>query len=203
MLTSGGLASIPMIPWRRVLPTAFLLLAMTACSGGQTSTSGSSSAPDANTAGDIPDSQAFVPYNASSGLFTVSVPEGWSRASDGDAVVFSDKLNSVRVEQHAASAAPTVDSLRSDELPAIRSAAKGFQEGKVEATSRKAGPAVVVTYAAESAANQVTGKTVVQDVERYEFFHNGQEVVLTLSAPQGADNVDPWRTVTDSLSWSQ
>jgi len=26
--------------------------------------------------------------------------------------------------------------------------------------------------------------------------------VLTLSGPVGADNVDPWRIVTDSLAWS-
>ena len=25
---------------------------------------------------------------------------------------------------------------------------------------------------------------------------------VTLSGPHGADNVDPWRTVTDSLTWS-
>jgi hypothetical protein len=192
-----------MIPWHRALPAVFLVLAMTACSGGQTGAPGSAAAPEANVAGDIPDNQAFVPFTATSGLFTVSVPEGWTRAADGDAVVFSDKLNSVRIEQHAASTAPTVDSVRADELPGIRSSATGFQEGKVEATTRKAGPGVLVTYSAESAANQVTGKTVVQDVERYDFFRNGQEVVLTLAAAQGSDNVDPWRTVTDSLSWSQ
>jgi hypothetical protein len=39
-------------------------------------------------------------------------------------------------------------------------------------------------------------------VERYVFFHKGKDVVLTLSGPKGADNVDPWRIVTDSLRWS-
>ena len=38
-------------------------------------------------------------------------------------------------------------------------------------------------------------------VERYEFWKAGTEVVLTLSGPQGADNVDPWRIVTDSFGW--
>jgi hypothetical protein len=27
-------------------------------------------------------------------------------------------------------------------------------------------------------------------------------VTLTLSAPVGSDNVDPWRTVTDSFRWA-
>ena len=38
-------------------------------------------------------------------------------------------------------------------------------------------------------------------VERYSFWHNGIEAVLTLSGPKGADNVDPWRIVSDSLKW--
>jgi len=33
--------------------------------------------------------------------------------------------------------------------------------------------------------------------------HSGTEVVLTLAGPKGADNVDPWRTVTDSLAWKK
>jgi hypothetical protein len=27
--------------------------------------------------------------------------------------------------------------------------------------------------------------------------------MLTLSGPKGADNVDPWRKITDSLRWQQ
>jgi hypothetical protein len=41
----------------------------------------------------------------------------------------------------------------------------------------------------------------VEAVERYEFWRAGHEVVLTLSAPVGSDNVDPWRKVTDSFAW--
>jgi hypothetical protein len=42
----------------------------------------------------------------------------------------------------------------------------------------------------------------VQSVERYEFFRNGHTVTLTLAGPVGADNVDPWRRITDSFAWS-
>jgi hypothetical protein len=41
------------------------------------------------------------------------------------------------------------------------------------------------------------------DIERYEFWRNGTQATITLSSPVGSDNVDPWRTVTDSFSWSQ
>ncbi|MGW7755716.1 hypothetical protein ACWGK6_30135 [Streptomyces violaceusniger] len=45
------------------------------------------------------------------------------------------------------------------------------------------------------------GKSVRDSVERYVFFHYGRQVVLTLTGPTGADNVDPWRIVSDSLRW--
>ena len=47
----------------------------------------------------------------------------------------------------------------------------------------------------------VTGKVYRDEVERYEFYRNGTESVLTLAGPVGADNVDPWRTVTNSFQW--
>jgi len=39
-------------------------------------------------------------------------------------------------------------------------------------------------------------------VERYEFWKNGTAVIITLSSAAGSDNVDPWKTVTDSFVWA-
>jgi hypothetical protein len=44
-------------------------------------------------------------------------------------------------------------------------------------------------------------RTIPLSIERHVFRHGGRRVVLTLSGPKGADNVDPWRIVTDSLRW--
>jgi hypothetical protein len=46
----------------------------------------------------------------------------------------------------------------------------------------------------------VTGKTVKDAVEQYIFFKNGKEVNLTLSGPTTADNVDPWKLVSNSVT---
>ena len=59
----------------------------------------------------------------------------------------------------------------------------------------------MITYRADADPDPVTGKVVHDDVERYEFWKAGKTVILALSGPQGADNVDPWRIVTDSLAW--
>jgi hypothetical protein len=157
-------------------------------------------APEAITAGDIPDNQVYVPYSPSSKLFTVKVPEGWSRVASGGAVVFDGKLNSVKIELTPAASAPTEATVRS-EVAGIGAKSTGFAAGSVQKTSRPAGTAILAKYRADSAPDQVTGKAVNDDVERYEFWHAGQLLTLTLSGPHGADNVDPWRIVTDSVRW--
>jgi hypothetical protein len=180
------------------------------CGASATSTnsgpSGASAAsgtavPEINPAGDIPDSQAFVPYTPATKLFTVSVPEGWAQTTDASATVFTDKLNAVRIEMQPALVPLTTDAIRQQELPAIQSASPGFRFGAVSIVTRKSGPVFLVTYQATAPANEVTGKSGVDAVERYEFWRDGHEVILTLSGPLGADNVDPWRTITDSLQW--
>jgi hypothetical protein len=157
-------------------------------------------APEIVAAGDIPDNQVYVPYTAPGGGFTVAVPQGWARSSDGAATVFSDKFNTVRVEMLARPTAPDAASARATEVPALASA-RSFTLGDVTTVNRKAGSAVLITYTAASPVDPVTGKSVLTSVERYEFWRAGQEVVLTLSGAKGADNVDPWRTVSDSFRW--
>jgi len=176
---------------------------VSASGGGQSATPPNPNAPEVSPAGDIPDNQAFVPFAPPGGSFTVKVPEGWSRSSSGGAVSFTDKLNAIKVESRPAQAPPTVREARQTEVPKLSSAVEGFRLGTVNAVSRKAGTAVRITYLAAARTNAVTGKSGQDAVERYVFFHNGKDVVLTLSGPKGADNVDPWRIVTDSLTWSR
>jgi hypothetical protein len=134
--------------------------------------------------GDIPDNQAYVAYRGNG--YTVKVPEGWARTGTAGAVTFTDKLNSVRIESQAAGAAAS--------QPA---------GAKVSTVSRPAGRAARITYVAKSAADPVTGRRVDDAVERYVFPHGGRAVVLTLSGPTTADNVDPWKLITSSLRWTR
>lgn len=163
----------------------------------------SAPAPESNPAGDIPDNQVFVDWSPAGGGYSVKVPEGWARQASGAATVFSDKFNSVRIEQSPAAQAPTAASVTSVDLPAVERSGKNVTAGKVSTVRRQGGSAVLATYRADSAADGVTGKSVRQDVERYAFWRSGSQVVLTLSGAVGADNVDPWRTVTDSFRWSR
>jgi hypothetical protein len=185
-----------------------IAVAVAGCGASSSSNGGANAAkpanpnaPEVNPAGDIPDNQAFVPYSPPGGGFTVKVPEGWSRTSTGAAVSFTDKLNSIRVESRPANAALTPARAKAAEVPRLAKSVRGFRLGAVTTVRRSAGTAVRITYLAGAKPNAVTGKAGQDAVERYVFFNKGKLLTLTLSGPKGADNVDPWKIVTDSVRW--
>lgn len=161
------------------------------------------SVTESNPPGDIPDNQAFVAYTAADGSYTLKYPEGWARTDSGTTVTFTDKYNSITVAPHNGFYQPTEAYARTVEVPEIASRTAGFAGGDVTTVQRTAGPVIQISYQADSAPNLVTGKSIRQDVARYEYAHNGRGVVVTLFAPAGSDTVDPWRTVTDSFAWQQ
>jgi hypothetical protein len=176
-------------------------LALAACGGGSKTTR--TAAADQSPPGDIPDNQAFVRFAPAGQGFSVEVPEGWSQRSASGAVTFTDKLNAIRLESRRASSAPTVAAARSRDVRALARSVTGFRLDKLTEVSRTAGRAVRIVYLARASTNPVTGRSGTDAVERYLFFHSGREAIVTLSAPKGADNVDPWRRVTDSLRWGR
>jgi hypothetical protein len=188
----------------RLATAAALAILLGACSSapvsGSKATAVATAAPEVAVAGDIPDSQAFVAYASPDG-YSIKVPEGWARSTDGAATVFTDKFNTIRIETTSAPTAPTVDSVKTDLAP-VAASSKGYAAGKITALSRKAGPVIVATYTQDSAPNSVTSKTVRLDVERYVFWKAGKAAVVTLSSAAGSDNVDPWKIVTDGFSWT-
>ncbi|MEU5257143.1 hypothetical protein [Streptomyces longwoodensis] len=86
-------------------------------------------------------------------------------------------------------------------MPRLGATVPKFASPKVSQVPRTAGPVVLLTYQGDSAKNPVTGKVVRNAFERYAFYRQGHEVDLSLSGPVNADNVDPWRIVSDSFAW--
>jgi hypothetical protein len=155
-------------------------------------------APEVVAPGDIPDNQLFVPYRPTSGKYTINVPEGWARTENNGAVTFTDKYNTITVNTGPATEPPTIDSVRTAALADVTQDPT-YKAGKVTVFKTPSGTAIKATYAIGSAPNSVTGKKALLAVERYVYFGNGTQVVVTLSGAKGADNVDPWKTVTDSV----
>jgi hypothetical protein len=191
---------------RLPIALALLLAVLAGCGGSSSSSSSKPANPNAqelSPAGDIPDNQAFVAYSPPGADYSVKVPEGWARSTAGGAVTFTDKLNAIRMEEGVVKGGFSVAAAKRAQLPVLAKQVKGFQPGSVSLVRRSFGPAVRITYLATSPPDAVTGKTRTNAVERYLFARNGKQVVLTLSGPKGADNVDPWKLVTDSLRWSR
>jgi hypothetical protein len=158
-------------------------------------------APENNPPGDIPDSQVFVIYKPPSGKFEVKVPEGWALATSESGVDFTDKLNTVSLKWVSSTAQPTLERANSVEVQELSRTEPALQLVEAKQVALPGGQAILIKYRKNSAANQVTGKKYRMDVLRYEFYRNGLQVNLTLESPVGADNVDPWKTISESFKW--
>ncbi|HEV7389844.1 MAG TPA: hypothetical protein VGN73_14645 [Gemmatimonadaceae bacterium] len=160
-------------------------------------------APEVNPPGDIPDSQQFVSYANSGGGYKLEIPEGWARTETGGSASFVNKFDGVKVDvaPSASPAAPTATSVRANEAKAIQASGKAVTITSVSDVSLPGGKAVVVKYTSNSEANPVTNKQVRLENETYVFSKNGKEAMLTVWAPQGADNVDQWQRMAKSFRW--
>jgi hypothetical protein len=184
-------------------PVAAVVLFVGGCSsGGSTDTASSSTAAaESNPLGDIPDDQVFVPYSPADDAFSVQVPEGWARSDLSDGVSFTDKLNTVAVQEMTGRPEPTPDTVLAGELADIAASGRAVKIGTAESVTLPSGPTVHGTYSEDSAPDPVTKRVVRDDVELYVFWRAGTEVLLTLSGPHGADNVDPWAQISRSFAW--
>ena len=159
-------------------------------------------AAEVNPPGDIPDNQAFVTYTAKDGGYSIAMPEGWARQESGPNVSFEDKLHRFSVEVRCAETAPTIESAQTVEAAALAQQVPAFELVDVTAVDLPAGPGILVRYRTNSAPDEVTGKQIRLDVDRYELFKDGREVVISLAVPAGSDNVDVSNQVSRSFRWT-
>lgn len=153
--------------------------------------------------GDIPDSQAFVTYASATGHYQLEVPEGWARTVKGADVTFVSKLDGLSVHLLNTQSAPTVDSIRSGPVASLEANGTAVVVTSIKSVMLRGGSAIELKYHSNSAPDPVTGKRVRLENDTY-FYHSGNSLAeLRLWAPQGADNVDQWRRISSSFSWSK
>lgn len=158
--------------------------------------------PETHPPGDIPDTQAFITFKSSAG-FHLQVPEGWAqkKSASSERVSFTHNYDGVAVSVRKASSAPTVASIKANQVAALEKSGLAVRVSKVEAVNLPSGWAVRVIYASNSKPNPVTNKQIRLEDNRYYYFQGGQLVALTLWAPYGSDNVDQWRRMSRSFGW--
>lgn len=158
-------------------------------------------APEKNPVGDIPDNQAFVTYTSQQGSYKIEAPEGWARTVNGGDVSFVNKLDGMSVTLKDSQGAPTVASVRKNDIPALKKAHGAVQVTNVQSVNTPAGQAMLVKYTSNSKPDPVTGKQVREENNNYIYYKSGKVATLRLYAPLGADNVDQWNRISQSFGW--
>jgi hypothetical protein len=155
---------------------------------------------ESNPPGDIPDNLAFVRYVNKPGRYSFTHPEGWAQTGHGTSVRFTDKLNGVAVDSLRATRAPTTSTARSADVPRLRRSVPAFELRGITAVSVPAGHGVRIVLRRNSHPDPVTGKVYRDEVEEYIVYHAGRLIRMDLYGPVGADNVDAYRTMSQSLT---
>jgi hypothetical protein len=181
---------------------AALALSTVACgsSSGSAADAAGAVPEESNPPGDIPDDVAFVPYTNAAAGYAFTHPEGWAEQDSGTAVTFTDKLNGVHADTEALPTTLDEASVRAQEVPRLTAGEEAFELVSVSTDTLPAGPDVVVVYRRNSAPDQVTGRQVRTEVEEHLVSNGTSSVRLALFGPVGADNVDAYRTMSQSLT---
>jgi hypothetical protein len=156
--------------------------------------------PERNPPGDIPDNQVFIIYTSALG-FSISVPEGWAREDLPDGAVFADKYGRIALTERSAPSAPKAAAAQSTLVTELKKSARAVKVAKVKDVNLPAGAAVLISYGSNSDPNPVTNKAIRLENDRYYFHKDGKLVILDMSAPAGADNVDQWDLMAKSFRW--
>jgi hypothetical protein len=156
-------------------------------------------APEAPVPGDIPDTIAYIPYTNAAAGYTFVHPEGWALQQNASSATFNDKYNGVSASVLSKTAPPTVASAQGADIPALAASQPAFSLVSVSPATLPGGTGVLIIYRRNSPPDPVTGRSVRQEVHRYEIFGTHRAVALDLFGAVGADNVDPYTRMSQSL----
>lgn len=150
--------------------------------------------------GDVPDNAVFLTYDDATHGFSAGYVEGWQVQPQPDGVVIRDKDSSEIVQVVPRQTDPNAY-LATTDLPALQARA-GFKLVKQEMVPVKGhGDLLHLLYHAPAAPDPVTGKEVPSTIDRYYVLGSGKLAVVTLSTPDGVDNVDAFRQMIESFRW--
>jgi hypothetical protein len=152
-----------------------------------------------NPPGDIPDNQVFVEYQGPG--ISMQVPEGWARTDEANGATFADKYNRIEITSVTAASPITASTVTNKEAKDLAASQRAVTITSIKDVQLAGGKAVRIDYSANSEPNPVTNKQIrLEDVRFYLPGSNGTAAVLDMSAPFGADNVDQWKLMADSLA---
>lgn len=117
-------------------------------------------------------------------------------------MTLTDKLNGIQAGTSGAPTAPTVATVRQQVMPRLQQTQPAFELKTIEPVTLPAGQGVRVAYRRNSSPDPVIGRQVSDEVESYLVAGSARSLRLDLFEPVGADNVDAYRTISQSLRLS-
>lgn len=185
---------------RRLLLSSFVMASVTVLVATTAAYAETAVTPEVSPPGDIPDSQVFITFASPDG-FSIKIPEGWARKDASHETVFADKYNRVALDTRDMPQALDMAYAKATLVPEIETQGRAVKVTGVKEVALKSGKAIWVAYDANSEPNDVTGKQIRQENERFYYAKAGKLVALSLTAPKGADNVDQWKLISSSFRW--
>jgi hypothetical protein len=149
--------------------------------------------------GDIPDNAVFLTFHGTNPVFSIQYVEGWQVTRQPDGVVIRDKDSSETVAIVALTDIPAY--VTSTDLPMLQAQA-GFKLIKQDTVKIGSTSYVHLVFHLPAAPDPVTGKQVPSTVDRYYVPGPTGIAVISLSTPDGVDNVDAFRQMIGSFKWS-
>jgi hypothetical protein len=151
-------------------------------------------------AGDVPDSAVFLAYRDQSHGFLVQYVEGWHVTPKPDGVTIADKdsYESVIVVTTPPDIAGFITGT---DLPALQQQT-GFKLVRHDRVTVGGHELEHLAFHLPAPPDPVTGKQVPSTVDRYYVPGSSGLAVVTLSTPDGVDNVDAFRQMIESFRWS-
>ena len=188
----------PTVPSASLSPAA----SSSTASGSPAVAASESVAPESSgttAAGDIPDNAVFLTFHGGTPTFSIQYVEGWQVTSQPDGAVIRDKDSSETV----AIVAPTDPAgyVTSTDLPALQAQA-GFKLIKQDTVKVGSNQYVHLAYHLPAPPDPVTGKQVPSMVDRYYVPGPGGLAIVSLSTPDGVDNVDAFHQMIQSFKWT-
>jgi hypothetical protein len=150
--------------------------------------------------GDVPDNAVFLTYQGTNPSFSIQYVEGWQVSQRPDGVVVRDKDSGETVTVIAAEA-DVPGYVASTDLPVLQ-AQPGFQLVKRDTVKVRSSSYVHLVYHLPAPPDPVTGKEVPSTVDRYYVPGPSGLAIVSLSTPDGVDNVDAFRQMIESFRWS-
>lgn len=151
--------------------------------------------------GDIPDTATYLRYRGRG--YSIEYVEGWVQARlTGDGVRMSDIDSFERVAFAARTSQSLATFVRGTGLAQTKREYQRVVKVSANPIKLPAGSAMLLVFKARSAPDPVTGKQVTLVVDRYYVPGRSRLAVITLATPVGVDNVDAFRRISGSFTWT-